>query len=86
MSKNPYEEIILGSSRQAARHTINKDFTYSQILQAVANGMTYEWVLENMRPVGQPNYIMKDLYERAVQEHWETSELLETEVGKLLYV
>lgn len=81
------EIVVMGNQAgKTFRHIVSGgEFTYSQIVQAVANGMTCEWVLEHMRPIGQPEYIMRDLYDRAVQELWEKDVMLKTDMGQLLY-
>jgi len=75
MTKNPCAEIELDSPG-----------SYDSIKKAVKMKKSYEWILKYLKPAGQPEYIMKDLWDRAVQESWEETELLKSDMGQLLYV
>lgn len=60
--------------------------TYKSIKKAVRTGAPFKWVMEHLRPAGQPEHIMKDLYERAKQEVFEEDKVYKTDLGQLLYV
>lgn len=59
--------------------------TYQKLKAAVRMGKSRDWILDVLTPRDQPKYIVKELYDRAVQELWEEQELFKTKIGQLIY-
>lgn len=55
------------------------------IVEAVCAGIQLPQVLKMVKD-GTPKHIIEDTYNRIYQELWEESELIKTNVGRLLYV
>lgn len=87
MSRQIYKMTNMAKAYGASPSKIQDNLmNYKSIKKAVATGAPYKWVLEHLKPAGQPEHIMKDLYERAKQEIWEEQEVQKTKLGKMLYV